>query len=508
MLPRSFRGLSHVLVGFDRASISWRSTNLLFLSQTKRMVQGVSIVDGKIVNINPANGQEISRVVCSTRDEIDQMMKKATQAQKTKWGTMPVKERVHYLREGLQEIAKQSEKFVSLIVQEMGKPSAEARIEMDGACHKEAHLGIMEEMSKPVHNGTHSVVVRQPLGVVAILSPWNYPCDEILLLALPALVAGNTVIVKPSEVAPETGALTVQTLAARLPEHVLQLAQGNGSVGALLVSHPTTAMIAMTGSSATGKAILASAAPELKRVVLELGGKDPMLVFADCKDVVKAADDAVRYSLSNAGQVCCSLERIYVADAIYEDFVAATALAASTYKVGNGQDPTVSVGPLVSTLQRDKVQEHVNDAVKKGARLVYQSQAPEEGSFCPVTVLADVSDGMKVYREETFGPVVCLSKFDGTEEEAVRLANDTEYGLASSIYTSDIAKASRVAGQIDAGQVGINCYAIENMHEACPWVGHKDSGLGFHSGREGFLNFSIPKTIVYDGVAPDSDAQK
>jgi acyl-CoA reductase-like NAD-dependent aldehyde dehydrogenase len=479
-----------------------------YQQQQSRMVQGVPIIDGKIINLNPATGQEISRVPCSTREDVDRMMDLAAKAQKSVWSNMPVGQRIQLLKDGLKEIDKHSDKLASLIVQEMGKPMAEAKQEMEGACDKEAYLDILLTSLQPIHHGASCIVVRQPLGVVTVLSPWNFPCDEILLLVLPALGSGNTVVVKPSEVAPETGALTVNALASVLPPGVLQLAQGDGAVGAMLVSHPATAMIAMTGSSATGKAILATAAPELKRFVLELGGKDPMIVFDDCADIKKAADDAVQYSLSNTGQVCCSIERIYAATSIYDDFSAAVKEAASSYIVGNGMDPDVDVGPLVSAVQRDKVQEQVDDAVQKGATLLYQSEAPKGGSFYPVTVLTDVQDGMKVYREETFGPVVCISKFDGSEEEAVRLANDTEYGLASCVYTADLEKATRVANQIDAGQVGINCYAIENMDVACPWVGHKQSGFGYHSGKEGFHNFSIPKTMVYSGAAPGSDGTK
>jgi len=466
------------------------------------MVQGVSIVDGNIVNLNPATGQEISRVPCTSADSINSMVKTASKAQKA-WCLIPLKERIDLLRKGLAEISKHSDKLASLIVEEMGKPIAEAKEEMEFAVGKGDYLDIMEASLKPIHHGENSVVVRQPLGVVTVLSPWNFPADEILLLVLPALGSGNTVIVKPSEVTPETGALTVNTLASVLPEGVLQLAQGDGAVGAALVQHPDVAMIAMTGSSATGKRILETAAPQMKRFVLELGGKDPMIVFAD-SDVKKAASDAVTYSLSNSGQVCCSIERVYVADSIYDDFCSVAKEAATSFKVGNGMDPEVKVGPLVSKMQRDKVQEQVDDAVLKGAKLLYQSDVPDDetGNFYPVTVLTDVADGMKIYREETFGPVVCVTKFDGSESAAVQLANDSEYGLASSVYTTDLEKATRVAGQIDAGQVGINCYALENMDVACPWVGHKASGHGYHSGKEGFHNFSIPKSLVYSGPAP------
>jgi acyl-CoA reductase-like NAD-dependent aldehyde dehydrogenase len=481
----------------------------LFRQQTRTMVQGVPILSGQIVNKNPATGEVINHVTCSTEEDINAMMIKSQTALNTVWGIhMPVRDRIQLLRDGIAELTKKSHMLVPLIVQEMGKPMIEAQAEVDAASVKTGeYLDLLESSLQPIRHGQNSLVVRQPIGVVVLLSPWNFPCDEILLLALPALGSGNTVIVKPSEVAPEVGALTVNALASVLPPGVLQLAQGDGTVGAMLVSHPNARMVAMTGSSQTGKRILASTASDLKRLVLELGGKDPMIVFDDCS-IQKAAEDAVEYSLSNSGQVCCSIERVYVADSIYDAFCAKVAEIASSYKVGNGMNPEVNVGPLVSVVQRNIVQEQVDDAVAKGAKLLFQSEIPssasESGSssFYPVTVLADVQEGMKIYREETFGPVVCLTKFDNSEVEAVRLANDTEYGLGSCVYTNDLEKAARVANQIEAGQVGINCYAIENMDVACPWVGHKQSGYGYHSGKEGFHNFSIPKTIVYSDTIP------
>lgn len=383
------------------------------------------------------------------------------------------------------------------IVAEMGKPLAEATEEVRGATQKDEYLDLLQRSLDPQRRGS-SVVVRHPLGVVAVLSPWNFPCDEILLLVLPALASGNVAIVKPSEVAPQTGAIVVNTIAEGLPPGVLQLAQGDGIVGSMLVKHGSVNMVAMTGSSATGKKILESAAPQLKRFVLELGGKDPMIVFEDA-DLEKAAADAVAYSLSNSGQVCCSIERIFVAQSIYEDFSQRVAQHAAHYNVGNGMDAHVKVGPLVSAVQRSKVKEHVDDAITKGARVLFESTVPStlKGHFYPVTVLADVRDGMQAYREETFGPVVSLTPFDGSEEEAIRLANDTVYGLASCLYTSDMGRAERVAMAIDAGQVGINCYSLEHMDVGCPWVGHKSSGFGYHSGPEGFHQFSIPKSLVY-----------
>lgn len=280
----------------------------------------------------------------------------------------------------------------------------------------------------------------------------------------------ETVIIKPSEVVPETGALLVRTFQTILPVGVLQIAQGDGFVGSQLVSNEGVHMIAMTGSSATGKKILATAASQMKRVVLEMGGKDPMIVFQDA-DLEKAARDSVAYSLCNTGQVCCSIERIYVAESVYERFQELAKKYAAEYKVGNGMDKENKVGPLVSALQRDIVKEQVDDAIAKGAKVLYTSSMPENtnGTFYPVTVLANVTQEMKVLYEETFGPVVAMTKFDGSEEQAVRLANNSEYGLGSCVYTQDLKKAERIAEKIGAGQVGINCYALDNMDVNCPW---------------------------------------
>lgn len=462
------------------------------------MGQGVEIEDGCIVNTNPATGEVISRVPCTPIEELDEKVALAKAAAPA-WMAMEASERVALLKKGLEQLSTKTEELQQMITKEMGKPLTEAVEEVEEALDKDEFLDILEASLQPKTHGS-SVVVRQALGVVAILSPWNYPADEILFLMLPSLGSGNTAIVKPSEVAPETGAIVVNAIASVLPPGVLQLAQGDGGVGSHLVSHDDVAMICMTGSSATGKKILESAAPKMKRLVLELGGKDPMMVLADA-DLDKAAKDAVQYSLSNSGQVCCSIERVYVAEPVYADFQKLVVQYAATYKVGNGMEEGVKVGPLVSKMQRDIVAQHVDDAKKKGAKVLYQSEIPDESgdstSFSPVFVVADVNSEMDLQRLETFGPVVSMTPFDGTEAEAVRLANDTEYGLASSVYSEDEAKAGRIASQIQAGQVGVNCYSLEHMNVACPWVGHKKSGFGYHSGVEGFNNFSIPKTLVF-----------
>lgn len=288
------------------------------------------------------------------------------------------------------------------------------------------------------------------------------------MLALPALGAGNTVIVKPSEVAPRSGAMFVNALASVLPDGVLQVVQGDGSVGEQLVSSDDVHMIAMTGSSATGKRIMEKSAKNLKRLVLELGGKDPMVVFADA-DLDKAAEDAVANSVFNAGQVCCAVERIYIEQSVKADFEQKVVELAKKHKVGDGAESGVTMGPMVSQMQLKIVKQQVEDSIAHGAKKLYESDFPAGGNYFPVTVLTDLKQDMLIQRAETFGPVVALSTFDGTEGEAVKLANDTEYGLAAYVYTQDLFKASRVARKIKSGQVGINCYSLIAAQPKCPW---------------------------------------
>jgi acyl-CoA reductase-like NAD-dependent aldehyde dehydrogenase len=415
-------------------------------------------------------------------------------------------ERVALIKSGLKALAARKEALADMISREMGKVISEARNEADGATSKDLFLDSIAVANQPVVVGSageaQSLIVRDAMGIVVVLAPWNFPADEILLLSLPALCAGNTVIVKPSEVAPLTGAMVVHEVASCLPRGVFQVAQGDGAVGAQLVAAPVD-MVAMTGSTAVGKKLMAGCAEGLKRLVLELGGKDPMVVFADA-DLDRAAHDAVFFSLFNCGQVCCSVERVYVAAAVREEFERKVVALAATYATGPGADEASKVGPMVSKMQCEIVADQVASAVAAGARVLYRGSVPEgAGNWHPVVVLGGLSQDMKIQTNETFGPVVALASFDGTEAEAVRLANDTEYGLAAYVYTKDMGAAKRVAAGIRAGQVGVNCYSLFHANVACPWVGHKGSGFGYHSGYDGWRQFSVPKSIVFESALPE-----
>lgn len=454
------------------------------------------VEDGFILDVNPASGELIEKVPCSTPSEVVAAVAAARAAQPA-WHELGLAKRHDLLVAAVAKIRERGvEALAELITKEMGKVIGEARDEVDGAVNKDDVLKMMRAANEDevIDAATGTTVVRDPHGVVAVVAPWNFPADEILLLTLPALMAGNTVVVKPSEVTPLTGATVVNSLQEALPAGVVNLVQGDGEVGRLLVSSKVD-MIGFTGSCPTGRSIMKTAGPELKRIVLELGGKDPMVVFADA-DLDAAADQAVEFSLYNCGQVCCAVERVYVEASAKEEFEAKCLERIQSWKSGDGMDPATKVGPMVSKTQKDLVARHISDALKAGAKCLFGGDASGQGNFIQPTLLTDVPQTASITREETFGPVVALTSFDGSEQAAVELSNDTEFGLTAAVYSKDIAKARRVAAKIRAGQVGINNWPWMNAPMKAPWIGARGSGFGFHSGADGWKQFSVPKTLV------------
>lgn len=448
-----------------------------------------------LIDLNPATGECLAEIPITTAKELEAAVARARAAQPA-WGARPVEERLELLRGISARMEERAEELADLITLEMGKPRKQALGEARGwAKHT---LKELEEIAQAVQpesfeSETQSTqLVRAPLGVVAAIAPWNFPVGMPMQILLPALGTGNTVVFKPSEMVPQVGALIAEIVGADLPEGVLELVQGGGDVGAALVSSEVD-MIGFVGSRETGKRIMKSAAGELKRLVLELGGKDPLIVMADA-DLELAAECAVRHSLRNTGQVCCSVERIFVAEEIAPRFEELVAAKAKEWNCGDGFDEAVAMGPMVSDEQRQKVAEHVNAALDSGARLVWKGEAPaSKGFFHPATVLADVGEDFRITREETFGPVVSLTTFSGDEGEALRLANDTPYGLGANVFTGDTQRGLRMASQIHAGQVGVNQYL--GGAPGLPWVGARQSGFGFLGGIEGHRQFTVPKSI-------------
>ena len=444
---------------------------------------------------DPATGEVLAAIPASSPADVHAAVALA-QAAWLSWFERPFEERAGALRRAGEALGKRADEVATLVTREMGKPFAEARREVRGRARWIGDVLLEIEAALAVEEiegrGGRTRIERHPLGVVAAITPWNFPVGMPLDLLVPGLAAGNAVVFKPSEHVPLTGAALHEIFAAELPEGLLQLVQGGGDVGAALVAADVD-MIGFVGSRATGKHIMQSASGGLKRLVLELGGKDPLIVFADA-DLEAAAECAVQHSLRNTGQVCCSVERIYVEHSVAERFEALVLDKARAWTHGNGFDDGVHMGPMVSKQQRDKVAAQVRHAVDAGARLLLGGTLPEgPGAFYPATVLADVSEAMALSSEETFGPVVSLSTFEGGEEEAVRLANDTEYGLGANVFTNDLDKGTRVARRIRSGQVGVNRYLAAAPN--APWVGARQSGFGFLGGPDGHRQFTVPKSI-------------
>lgn len=448
-----------------------------------------------VIDRNPANGEVLAEIPGASVEQIRAAVARARAAQPA-WAALSAEARREALLASLGTFEKRKDELADTITREMGKTRRSALGEVEGYLSglEAKTREIVEAIAPQPFAGTEdeTQLVRVPHGVVAAITPWNFPLGMPLSILIPALGTGNSVVFKPSEHVPLTGALIHQVLAQHLPEGVLELVQGAGDVGAALVDADID-MVGFVGSRATGMRIMAAASQGLKRLVLELGGKDPMVVFADA-DLEAAAESAVTHSLRNTGQVCCSIERVYVAEPIAAAFEERVREKAQAWHHGDGFAEGVAMGPLVSEHQRDIVDQQVQEARAEGARVVLGGQKPDgPGFFYPATVLADVRQEQRITREETFGPVIALTRFSGDEAEAIRLANDTPYGLGANVWTQDLDRGRRVAAALQAGQVGVNRYLAGAP--GSPWVGARQSGFGFLGGPEGHRQFTTPKTI-------------
>ncbi|MCA9001835.1 MAG: aldehyde dehydrogenase, partial [Planctomycetes bacterium] len=411
-----------------------------------------------IIDRNPSTGEVLAEIPGASESEIQSKVAAARAAQAA-WANLTPEQRAEKLHGVVASLESRAEEMARWITKEMGKTFAAAKGEVEGyTSGVHAHIDSVCEAMQPVDYSTEQMqtqVVRAPHGVVAAITPWNFPLGMPLSILIPALGAGNAVVFKPSEHVPLTGELIFEAFAENLPEGLIQLVQGAGDVGAALVEADVD-MIGFVGSRETGKRIMAAAAGGLKRLVLELGGKDPVIVFAD-SDLEAAAECVTGGSLRNTGQVCCSVERVFVEESVAEEFEAKVLAKAKTWTHGDGFDESAKMGPLVSVEQRDKVAAQVSEAVRDGARLLLGGETPDgPGAFYPATLLAGVDTNLRVARDETFGPVICLFTFSGDEAEAIRLGNDTPYGLGASVWSGDIPRGQRVAAALQAGQVGLN----------------------------------------------------
>jgi acyl-CoA reductase-like NAD-dependent aldehyde dehydrogenase len=467
----------------------------------------------KVSSVNPATGEILRQLECAGESEVRASVARARAAQ-VAWAEIGVRGRIAVLREFQRRLLEGKSEVAEAITREAGKPVAEA-LTTEVLVVLDAARFLIENSyrllrDEPVPHGSLATklksgrLVREPYGVVAIISPWNYPFSIPATETLAALVAGNAVVLKPSEFTSLAG-LKLQSLlhAAGVPRDIFQVVVGDGATGSALIHSrgPGIDKLVFTGSVATGKRIAAAAAERLLPMVLELGGKDPMLVLDDA-DIDVASSAAVWGAFVNAGQTCLSVERCYVHRSRYEEFLRACVEKTNRLRVGDGLDPQTDVGPMIHERQLQIVEAHVEDAVARGGRLLAGgSRSPElGGNFYKLTVLADVTHEMRIMHEETFGPVLPVAAFD-SDEEAVQLANDSEFGLAASVWTRSRERGERLARSIHAGTVMVNdaisCFGISEA----PHGGVKASGVGRTHGRFGLEEMVRLKYLDVD-LAP------
>ncbi|MDR2326267.1 MAG: NAD-dependent succinate-semialdehyde dehydrogenase [Acidovorax sp.] len=453
---------------------------------------------------DPATGQHLADVACLGPAQAAQAIA-AANAALPGWRGKTGKERHAVLMRWFQLLVQHQDDIARIMTAEQGKPFAEAKGEVVyGASFvewfaEEAKRGNGEILPQ-FDNNRRLLVMRQPIGVCAAITPWNFPLAMITRKVAPALAAGCTVVIKPAELTPLT-ALAATELAARagFPPGVLNVltsdAEGSVAVGKLLCESDVVRHLSFTGSTEVGRVLMAQCAPTVKKLALELGGNAPFIVFDDA-DLESAVEGALASKYRNAGQTCVCANRIYVQDAVYERFVALFAARVQGLKVGNGFEAGVIQGPLIEPAALDKVQRHVDDAVAQGGRIVVGGHRLQGQFFAP-TVIADAHAGMLVAREETFGPLAPIFRFS-TEQEAIAAANATEFGLASYFYSRDMGRIFRVGEALEYGMVGVNAGVIATEH--VPFGGVKQSGLGREGSSHGLDEYLEIKYLCLGDV--------
>lgn len=447
---------------------------------------------GTLNSYNPSTGELVGSVPVTPADRVEAVIAKARAAQPA-WAAMRAQERADLLKPAGEALVAKAEELGRILSLEQGKPLAEGVGEVNACGAGMAETA--DEVAQAVQpeelrgEGAKSMLCYDPFGVCAAITPWNFPILMPHWAVVPALVAGNTVVLKPSEQTPLIADAYVKVLNEYLPEGVLQIIHGEDDQGKALVAGDVD-MIAFTGSKTAGQHIMAAAAPGLKRLILELGSKDPCIVLEGA-DLEQAAAFAARNSFRNCGQVCVSTERIYVQESIKDAFVDKLLEQTKAFTIGDCLDENANIGPMVMREQKEHVLRQVEDAKSKGARVLFGGNE-HDGNFVEPTVLDGVTHDMDIMTVETFGPIACVASVKDADE-AVELANDTEYGLGAVVFGEE-ETARAVGRRLTAGMIGIN--RSMGGTGGAPWVGARHSGIGYHSGPLGHRQFCQLRVVT------------
>jgi acyl-CoA reductase-like NAD-dependent aldehyde dehydrogenase len=442
--------------------------------------------------IDPATGTAFAAAPECTPEQLDAAMRSAQDAYRTWRRDEAARQKL--MLEGAEAVLAATDRIAPVLTQEQGKPLADAQMEVRAVAVWLRYFAGLEVEDEVIQDNEKALitVARRPMGVVAAITPWNFPLSLAAWKIAPALRAGNTMVLKPSPYTPLATLLLGQVLAEVLPAGVLNVVSGSDPLGALMTGHPVPRKISFTGSVGTGKHVAASAAPDLKRVTLELGGNDPAILLDDI-DVEAVAEKVFWSAFRNNGQVCSAVKRVYVAENRYDELVDALAAIASSTKVGPGSDPETKLGPLNNAPQRDRVEHLVNDAVSHGGQVVTGgARVDGPGFFYEPTILRGVTDDLAVVAEEQFGPVLPVLPFR-TVEEALDRANGTNFGLSGSVWGADADRAAAVADELDCGTAWVNTHLALRPDQ--PFGGSKWSGIGVENGHWGLDAFSETKVL-------------
>src|SRR5437588_100719 len=454
---------------------------------------------------NPATGEVVDRVPSGGEADVDRAAKAARKAFPS-WSKLAPAERAKILHKAAAHMLAKVDEIAPVLTAEQGKTILESKIE---AQRFGETIAWFADLADKIHGEyvllpdtrTYGLVVRNPIGVTGAIVPWNFPLTLAANKVAPSIAAGNCVVLKPSSTTPLSTLACIQALIdGGLPEGVVNVVVGKDT-GDAIVTHPLIRKVGLTGSTPTGKQVMARAAELLKKLTLELGGSDPCIILDDAD--LDAAAAGVRVGrFFNAGQACLATKRIFVQEGVFDAFLEKISAQAGKMKPGNGLDPASRMGPMHTSTQRDEVEAQVRDALEKGARIVYGGGRPEgddfeKGNFLNAVVLADVPPGSRMLTEEVFGPALPVVKVADLDE-AIRLANDSPYGLGSSIWTASMASAFRAINEIDAGYTWVN--SVQIAYDELPFGGTKLSGFGKEHGVEAFHEYTEMKSVVIGGL--------